>query len=94
MAKPEETAALEDVELQICFIVQEAIRTHGEKIALGGLAAAAGLFTGSLDRARPNLNVLAAFMRAFTTMYDASYFQPDLSGRQLPKGWKPPAAEA
>ena len=86
MATPEDQATMRALELEISMLVQAAELKFGEKITLAALTAAAASFVGQLDRARPNLNVLAAWHRAFVVMYDANYFQPDLTARTVP--WK------
>jgi hypothetical protein len=65
-----------EVQLQICELVQEAINTHGNTIALAALACAAASLVGTLDREYAGCNALAAWNRSFVVMYDAAYYLP------------------
>jgi hypothetical protein len=88
MASEMEKKQQKEIELSISRLMQEAVDTYGEKLAMSGLVAASAQFVGQLDRVRKGMNVLAAWMRAFTLIYDSAYYSegPDLSSREPPFG--------
>lgn len=81
MASDQDRANMREVSLILAPLIEEAVETYGPKVTLAGIVECVGTFVGALDRAQPTWNVLAAWHRAFSRMYDVGYFTPDLTSR-------------